>query len=99
MNSAFHVDSLSDDELLARTGELVARGRRIEAALIAHMAEVDRRKLYLGQACSSMFAYATERLRLSESQAYDRITVARSSRVFPVLLEMLADGRLTLTAA
>jgi 5-methylcytosine-specific restriction endonuclease McrA len=63
------------------------------------MAEVDRRRLYLGEACSSMFVYATERLRLSESQAYERITVARRSREFPALLEMIADGRLTLTAA
>lgn len=93
------IDVLSDDELLRRTSELAVRGRRIEAALIEHMAEVDRRRLYRGEACSSMFAYATERLRLSESQAYDRITVARASRRFPVLLEMMADGRLTLTAA
>jgi hypothetical protein len=67
--------------------------------LIAHMAEVDHRKLYRDEACSSMFAYATGRLRLSESQAYDRITVARTSRRFPLVLEMLADGRLTLTVA
>ena len=87
------VDVLSDDELLRRTDELAVRGRRIEAVLIAHMAEVDRRRLYRGEACSSMFAYATERLRLSESQAYDRITVARTSRRFPLLLEMMADGR------
>jgi hypothetical protein len=99
MNNAVGVEQLSDDELLQRTNELAVRGRRIEAALIAHMGEVDRRKLYRGEACSSMFAYATRRLRLSESQAYDRITVARTSRNFPVLLEMLADGRLTLTAA
>jgi len=99
MYSAVRLDGVSDHELLRRTGELAVRGRRVEAALIAHMAEVDRRKLYRGEACSSMFAYAIERLRLSESQAYDRITVARASRRFPVLLEMIGDGRLTLTAA
>jgi len=99
MNSEVRLEGLSDGELLRRTGELAVRGRRVEAALIAHMAEVDRRKLYRDEACSSMFAYATERLRLSESQAYDRITVARASRRFPVLLELIADGRLTLTAA
>jgi hypothetical protein len=99
MNGEYRVEHLSDDELISRTGELAVRGRRVEAALIAHMAEVDRRQLYRGEACSSMFAYATRRLRLSESQAYDRIAVARTSRTFPVVLEMLADGRLTLTAA
>src|SRR5262245_48706747 len=68
MRSEVCLDRLSDGELLRRTGELAARGRRLEAALIAHMAEVDRRKLYRDEACSSMFAYATERLRLSEGR-------------------------------
>ncbi len=99
MKSRILLDHLSDDEVLRRTGELAAQGKQIDAVLIAHMAEIDGRRLYRGQACPSMFAYATERLRLSEGQAYERITVARRSREYPELLEMLADGRLTLTAA
>jgi glycine/D-amino acid oxidase-like deaminating enzyme len=35
---------------------------------------------------------------LSEAEAYLRITCARASRRFPVLLDMLADGRLHLSA-
>src|SRR6186997_2461368 len=60
--------ALSDDVLLTRLTEIVARGRRVEAEVIAHIAEVDARRLYLGQACSSMHAYATERLRLSDAE-------------------------------
>ena len=45
-----------------------------------------------------MFAYCTERLHLSDAEAYLRIAAARASREHPVLLEMLADGRLHLTA-
>jgi 5-methylcytosine-specific restriction endonuclease McrA len=45
-----------------------------------------------------MFAYCTERLHLSEAEAYLRIAAARASREHPVLLTMLADGRLHLTA-
>ena len=44
-----------------------------------------------------MFAYCTEVLHLSEAEAYLRIAAARASREHPVLLEMLADGRLHLT--
>jgi hypothetical protein len=44
-----------------------------------------------------MFVYCTEVLRLSEPEAYLRINVARASRKHPVLLEMLADGRLHLS--
>jgi hypothetical protein len=49
-------------------------------------------------ASPSMFAYCTEVLHLSEAEAYLRIAAARASREHPVLLEMLADGRLHLTA-
>ena len=45
-----------------------------------------------------MFAYCTEVLHLSEAEAYLRITVARAARQHPVLLAMLRDGRLHLTA-
>ena len=43
-----------------------------------------------------MFRYCTDVLHLSEAQAYRRITAARLSRRFPVLLTMLEDGRLHL---
>src|SRR5690349_7904751 len=99
MNDELRVDSLGDDELIARTEKVAGRARRNDAVLIAHMAEVDARRLYLREACSSMFAYATERLRLSECQAYERIAAARAARVAPAVLEMLAAGQLSMTTA
>ena len=91
------LDSLSDEELLGRLTALVERHRQLDAEVVAHIAEVDLRQLYLGQACSSMFAYCTELLHLSEAEAYLRIAVGRASRRFPVLLVMLGDGRLHLS--
>ncbi len=44
-----------------------------------------------------MFAYCTEKLNLSEHEAYLRITVGRASRKHPVLLTMLGEGRLHLS--
>ena len=44
-----------------------------------------------------MFAYAVDVLHLSEHEAYERITAARASRKYPMLLEMLGDGRLHLS--
>jgi len=90
---------LTDRELLRRLGELVRASRRVEAVLIAHIAEVDARRLYAREAKPSMFAYCTEVLNLSEQEAYLRISVARAARQHPLLLTMLADGRLHLTGA
>jgi hypothetical protein len=90
--------NVSDDDLLRRLGELLQKSRRVEADLVAHIGEVDARRLYAREAASSMFVYCTERLNLSEHEAYLRIKVARHSREHPQLLEMLAKGRLPLSA-
>jgi len=90
--------ALPDDLLLERVHTLVTRERSATAELVAHLSEMDLRRLYLGRGCSSMFTYCTERLHLSESAAYDRIEVARAVRRLPRLLPSLADGSLSLTA-
>ena len=92
------LDLIPDDELLRRLVELLRQSRRAEADLVAHIGEVDARRLYAREASPSMFAYCTETLHLSEAEAYLRIAAARASREHPVLLTMLASGRLHLTA-
>ena len=89
--------SISDDELLRRLAELTRQSRRIESDLVAHIGEVDARRLYAREASPSMFAYCTQILHLSEAQAYLRIAAARAAREYPILLVMLADGRLHVT--
>ena len=90
--------TISDDELLCRLSELLRKSRRVESELVAHIGEVDARRLYAREATSSMFAYCTEVLHLSEHEAYLRIAVARASRKHPMLLDMLGAGRLHLSA-
>ena len=70
MSSSLCPQSLSDDELLERLAALVDRQRRVESEVVAHIAEVDARKLYLDRACSSMHAYCCEVLHLSEAEAF-----------------------------
>ena len=98
MECTHSLASFSDDELLRRLSDLLGQSRREEADLVAHIGEVDSRRLYARQASPSMFAYCTEVLHLSEAEAYLRIAAARASREHPLLLTMLADGRLHLTA-
>ena len=95
--SRFSLRHLSDPVLLDSLTGLVRRGNRLEAELLAHVAEVDRRRLYLGRACESMFAYCTEVLRLSEDAAYKRIQAARAAREVPIIFELVARGELHLS--
>ena len=91
------LSKLSDDALLRRLSDVLKQSRRVESVLVAHIAEVDARRLYAREASSSMFRYCTDVLHLSEAEAYLRINVARASRKHPILLTMLADGRLHLS--
>ena len=89
---------LCDRDLLDATVRVAGDERRTTAELLALLAELDTRKLYLGEGYSSLFTYCTQRLHLSESAAYGRITAARAARRFPILLTRLADGDVTLTS-
>ena len=91
------LESLSDDDLLRGLANLLSQSRRAESDLVVHIAEVETRRLYARAAASSMFVYCTEILHLSEAEAYLRITAARAVREHPVILDMLADGRLHLS--
>src|SRR5580765_5617682 len=56
---------LSDTELLARIPSVVQAERVASADVIELLMEVERRHLYLDQACSSLYTYARERLARS----------------------------------
>jgi hypothetical protein len=92
------IAALSDHALLACTQRSVDDERRVTAELLALLGELDARRLYLGEGCASLFAYCTQKLRLSEHAAYHRIEAARAARQFPIILNLLADGAVTLTS-
>ena len=66
----------SNGELLRAARELVSRVRGVTRELLVELGEVDVRRLYLEEACPSMFAFCTTRLGFSEDVAYKRIQVA-----------------------
>ncbi len=96
MRNTHDLKTISDDDLLRRLSELLQNSRSVEAEIVAHLAEVDERRLYAPHA-SSLFSYSTQVLHMSEYEALLRMRVARASRKHPVLLAMLADGRLHLS--
>lgn len=91
------IDKMSDRELLERTTRAAGTERHATAELLALIGELDSRRLYLGEGCSSLFSYCTQVLHLSEHAAYHRIEAARAARRFPIILDLVADGSVTLT--
>ena len=94
---SYCLSHLSDPALVRDLTALVARDRATTAALLAHLAEVDERKLYLPDAHPSMFSWCVGVLKFSEDIAYKRIRAARAARSIPAIFDRIADGRLSLS--
>ena len=88
---------LPDDQLLVEVKRLAGAERCATAALVRSLVELDARRLYLGEGCSSLFGYCTRVLHLSEHAAYGRIKAARIAWRFPLVMELFTDGAVNLT--
>jgi len=89
---------LADHELLASLRALVAHDRLTTAAMLAHLAEVDERRLYLPAGYPSLYSWCVGELKLSEDAAWKRIQAAGVARTYPAILDAVAAGRLHLSA-
>jgi hypothetical protein len=90
------LDGVPNGELERGLLDLLAAGGRTDARVVAHLAEVDARRLHL-LGGRSLFEYCLARLGLSESEAFYRICAARAGRRFPVVFELLERRELHLT--
>ena len=91
------LNSMSNEELLARMPKLVRAERHAMADVIAHLVEIQRRKSYLSVACASLSAFCIERLGYSEDEAVKRVRVSRLALRFPSVLEELRQGSVHLS--
>ncbi|HEY6557174.1 MAG TPA: HNH endonuclease [Polyangiaceae bacterium] len=91
------LSTVSDSELLAHVPVLLTRERAVTAELIEYLAEIDRRRLYLEQACASLRSFCMERLGYSEDEASKRVRVARLAGQLPSVLDELRSGAIHLT--
>ncbi len=87
-----------DTQLRSALTNLLAAGYRTEARIIAHLAEVEQRKLHLEEGSESLYDYCTRVLHLSNSEAFHRITAARVARQFPIVFSLIDQRQLHLTA-
>ncbi len=89
---------LSDDEVLANLGSVIGSRRKITAELVAYLGEVEARRLELREACSSMYEFCCRKLKLSEGSAHRNLAAARIARGYPMVLDLLREGRIHVTA-
>ena len=93
------LEGLSSEELDRSAERLVRLEKQNVALLIAHIAEMSRRKAELERGYKNMFEYGVRRLNLSEGSVALRLQVANVSRRFPQILVALAENRISLTVA
>ena len=97
MVMTIQIPDMTDMALVAETKRVAELERRSTAELLALLIELERRGLHLALGYSSMFAYCTRALLLSEQAAFKRITAARLARRYPTILQRLAEGEITLS--
>jgi hypothetical protein len=94
----WELGGVSDEQLRSGLAALLASGYRTEARIVAHIAEVEERRLHSKHGSSSLFEYCVKQLGLSESEAFHRLTAARIARRFPSVFTMLDRREIHLTA-
>src|SRR5574339_30123 len=92
------MQELTTHALIGRVEELLARERKIVVAFLRHVGEVERRRLHLEMGFGSLFAFLTDRLKLSTGTAWGRVVAVRLIGMHPVICDYLVDGRLSLAA-
>ena len=95
--AGYSLAHVKDHVLLRDLTALTARDRATTALLLAHIAEVDARRLYATAGYSAMYHYCIRKLGFSEDMASKRIRAARVARRFPFVFDAIADGRLHVT--
>jgi hypothetical protein len=98
MSHRFELLSVKNAELVAGLSQLVQRGNELTAEVLAHLAELEERRLHLQLGFPSLFAYCVEAVGLSEGSAGGRVAAARVCRRFPEAFELVARGELHLSA-
>ena len=88
---------LTDEELDAEILASVRVEAKSTTAVLHHLREVDRRKLYSKLRFDSLFAYAVKRLGYSEDAACRRISAMRLLAEVPEIEVKLQTGALTLS--
>jgi hypothetical protein len=90
--------NLSNNDLLNRLRRLVEKEQNTTLEILPHLVEVERRKLYLAKAYSTLSEYCSCELGYGESAAWRRVRAARVILEIPEVYDLMKEGRLTFSA-
>jgi hypothetical protein len=79
--------------------QCVASYLRAESDMISVLREIDDCNGFREMGYKSLFEYATQELKLSESVSYNLIAIARKSREVPKLQEMIQAKEISVSNA
>jgi len=88
---------MGDSLLHEKIKSLAAEERHLTGLVLEHIAEVDRRQLYIPMAYSSLFDYLTKAIGYSAGSAQRRIDAARLLRKVPEVLVEFESGAIHLS--
>lgn len=91
------MNHLSDKQLVSALDKLVRTESELTVTIVAHIAQVEERKLYLAEGYSSMFQFLQEKYHYSESSAWRRLSAARALRQFPQVRVSLESQAINLS--
>lgn len=92
------LSALSDSEILRGLHQLVFQRRHTTARIIAHLVEVQARRLYAKMAFSSLFDFCRRHLGMSEGSATRYMTAARVALKFPDVIRRIEKGEVHLSS-
>ncbi|MGD8415078.1 MAG: HNH endonuclease signature motif containing protein [Candidatus Latescibacterota bacterium] len=90
--------NISNQELTGRLRQLVRKEKNLTLAILPHLAEVERRGLYLEKAYSTMTEYCVCELGYGDSSASRRVRAARVISKIPEVYDLLKASELTISA-
>jgi hypothetical protein len=85
------LDDVADELIERRLVDLLRNGSRTEARVLAHLAEMDERRLHLSAGFGSLFEYCLKQLGMSEDEGMS--PHRRSAARAPVSGRFFADRR------
>jgi hypothetical protein len=92
-----NLKNIADNTLIQSTESLVREEREILTAVLYHLREIDRRRLFSSLKYKSLYEFAVKHLGYPEDQAYRRIAAMRLLNEVPEIEERINQGEISLT--